>query len=109
LVLYTSFDYFRDNGQGGVFDAVNATARSTRGWSDCYAHVLVATGRADAVVEPGIHPWDIAPMTVILAEAGGRATDWDGETTAHARSFLATNGIIHGEMLSLLSVALRSG
>ena len=103
MVTYTSHDYFSSNRQMGVFHAINDAAKSTRGWSDCYAHVLVATGRADAAVEPGINLWDVAPMTVIHAEAGGRATGWSGEVTAAERFFLASNGTIHDELLDLIA------
>ncbi|MBZ0170808.1 MAG: hypothetical protein K8E66_00360, partial [Phycisphaerales bacterium] len=75
----------------------------TRGWSDCYAHVLCATGRIEAVVEPVLHPWDIAPMQVIYAEAGGRTTDWSGRPGAYHPTGISSNGLVHDELLELLS------
>lgn len=102
MVLATSGDYFRKAGMPGAWEAVAARAGATRGWSDCYAHVLVATGRAEAVVEPRLSPWDIAPMQVIIEEAGGRCTDWAGRATMHAPQALTSNGLVHDELLAIL-------
>lgn len=101
-VLATSADYFRRAGVHAAWDAVAARAGATRGWSDCYAHVLVATGRAEAVVEPRLQAWDIAPMQVIIEEAGGRCTDWTGRATMHAPQALTSNGLVHDELLGVL-------
>mgnify|MGYP001261761650 CR=1 FL=1 len=62
----------------GSFGALGGACRAMRGWSDCYAHLLVATGRADAAVEPIVSVWDVAPMPVIMEEAGGVFFDWTG-------------------------------
>ena len=76
-----------------------------RTWGDGYGYALVATGRADAMVDPTASLWDIAPMPVILSEAGGRFTTVDGgalATDATLSSGVATNGDGHEELLSLL-------
>jgi histidinol phosphatase-like enzyme (inositol monophosphatase family) len=73
-----------------------------RGWSDCYGHILAATGRVEAVVEPVVAPWDVAASIIIMQEAGGRYTDWRGLETAHSPDALLTNGHIHEEALMLL-------
>jgi fructose-1,6-bisphosphatase/inositol monophosphatase family enzyme len=51
-----------------------------------------------------ISPWDVAPMTVIMREAGGRYTAWNGEETAFAPNGVATNGLLHHDVLKLLSL-----
>jgi histidinol-phosphatase len=73
-----------------------------RGWSDCYAHVLVATGRADIVIEPVMSVWDNAPFLPILREAGGRFTDWQGRDTIHGPDAVGSNGRLHDQVLELL-------
>lgn len=73
-----------------------------RGWTDCYAMLLVATGRIEAAFEPVVAPWDVAPMTVITEEAGGCFTDWRGVATAHSPNAVASNGLVHAEMLGVL-------
>jgi fructose-1,6-bisphosphatase/inositol monophosphatase family enzyme len=73
-----------------------------RGWSDCYAYLLVATGRADAALDPVMKVWDNAALAPIVEEAGGRFSDVRGQPTIRGGSALATNGLLHGELLALL-------
>lgn len=99
----TSLDYFRQVGAESAMGVLLERAGMTRGWSDCYAHVLCVTGRVDVVVEPPVlKPWDIAPMQVIYPEAGGRVSDWLGRGGSKYPSALGSNGLLHGEVLELL-------
>lgn len=102
-VATTALEYW-DESTTGVWLRIASTARHTRGWPDAYAALLIATGRCDALIEPALQCWDIAPFGPILAEAGGRSTDWSGIETAHAGAVVASNGSIHGELLSLVRV-----
>jgi len=65
----------------------------------------VASGRLDGFWEISIHPWDIAAGALMVQEAGGKITSFygDDEFLTPDPSILATNGIIHTEMLSLLN------
>lgn len=99
----TSPDYFNSPHLRAVFLQILDAVGVTRGWSDCYAHVLAATGRVDVVVEPGVKPWDVAPMTVIMREAGGLCTDWSGQECAHNGTALVTEGTLHNSMIQLLN------
>ena len=81
---------------------MKATNAHLRTWGDGYGYVLVATGRIEAMVDPVAEFYDLAPMPVILAEAGGRFTDYDGNPVAHGGSGLATNGKVHDELLAIL-------
>ena len=74
-------------------------AARVRGWSDCYGGMLVATGRADAWIEPVMHPWDSGPFTVIFEEALGVFTDWRGDANIHGGSALACCAALHAELL----------
>lgn len=105
LFLTTSVDYWKRVGVERSLPRLESRFRSVRGWSDCYAHVLIATGRAEACVEPLVHPWDVAPMTVILPEAGGACTDAEGVSTSRSRMSVASNGLVHGELLKALREA----
>ena len=102
MVNATSLDYFDMVGVGDVFTTFAARAGKTRGWSDCYGLLLLATGRVDLVVEPYLHPWDIAPMLPIIAEAGGRHTDWNGVETAQSPHGISSNGHLHDAALELV-------
>ncbi|MDQ7013478.1 MAG: inositol monophosphatase family protein [Planctomycetota bacterium] len=103
MMCTTSFGYFQQAGTEASLGELYSRFGKTRGWSDCYAHVLCATGRIDAVVEPVLHPWDIAPMQVIYAEAGGRITDWRGRSGSQYPTGAATNGRFHDELVGLLA------
>lgn len=89
-----------------LFDRVGAVARgawSTTGYGDFWIHLLVAEGAADAALEPTAAHWDLAPLTVIVEEAGGRFTDFGGTRTASGGTALSSNnGPIHAELLALL-------
>ncbi len=105
-VCTTSDDYFRQSGARPVWDAVRDACASTRGWSDCYAFALLATGRIDAAIEPPVlHPWDAAGAIPVIEEAGGIWTDWDGVCSVERRSVAASNGLIHAELLDRIRAA----
>ena len=74
-----------------------------RGWGDAFGYALVASGRAEAMLDPVVKPWDIAPMGVIINEAGGRFTDLSGRDGFRSGNGLATNGALHEEVLRLVS------
>jgi histidinol-phosphatase len=76
--------------------------RLQRGWGDCYGHALVATGRAEIMLDPVVHPWDSAPFLPILREAGGSFTDWDGRPTIHGGHAISTNGRLLEAVLALV-------
>lgn len=102
MLCTTSFGYFAEAGVEASLGELHSRFGKTRGWSDCYAHVLCTTGRVDAVVEPVLHPWDIAPMQVIYPEAGGRISDWRGRRGSRYPTGVASNGVFHDELIGLL-------
>jgi histidinol-phosphatase len=83
--------------------AVKGAGCELRTWGDGYGYALVATGRVDAMVDHVVEVYDVAPMPVILAEAGGRFTSLGGAGGASGGSGVATNGAIHDDLLALLS------
>ncbi|MEO8510174.1 MAG: inositol monophosphatase family protein [Chloroflexota bacterium] len=85
----------------GLHRAVNASWRD-RGFGDFWGYTLVAQGAAEAMVEVGPTIWDLAAPYAIVTEAGGRMTDLEGRPSWSGPTVLATNGILHEEMLSLL-------
>ncbi|MEE2768823.1 MAG: inositol monophosphatase family protein [Actinomycetota bacterium] len=74
-----------------------------RTWGDAYGYALVATGRADAMVDPVVSQWDVAPMLTILPEAGGVFTDFTGNITDRGGTALASNPNLQPLLLELLS------
>jgi histidinol phosphatase-like enzyme (inositol monophosphatase family) len=101
-VCITGFEYFAKAGRESLICELGKRCKRMRGWSDCYAHVLVATGRIDGVVETVMNPWDSAASIVVVEEAGGRYTGFSGVASAHERDALITNGCIHDELLEVI-------
>jgi len=89
----------------GPWSRLEGAVRLQRGWSDCYGYALVATGRADLMLDPVMKPWDCAALVPILKEAGGTFTDWTGRPTIHGGNGLATNGLLLTEALGLIAGA----
>jgi histidinol-phosphatase len=77
-------------------------ARSSRSIGGFWQHMLVAEGAIEAAVDWVSKPWDLAPLGIIVEEAGGKSTTIDGERTIYKGRFVSTNGILHDEILRLL-------
>lgn len=90
--------------QFGYSEALNKLAAdclATRTWSDAYGHLLVATGRVEAMIDPILEPYDISAMRLIVTEAGGRCTTLAGAEKPTTEA-LSTNGILHDALLKRL-------
>jgi histidinol-phosphatase len=85
----------------GLFYKICEKTGIFRGWGDCYGYALVATGRAEIMVDPQLMVWDAAPMLVLIEEAGGRYTSLNGERSIHSSHAIATNGWLHDRVLEL--------
>lgn len=75
----------------------------SRSWGDCYGYLLVATGRAEVMVDPRLSAWDSAALEPIVTEAGGVFTDWAGTPTAFGGSAIATNRGVAAAAREILS------
>ena len=100
MVCHGGLKWFIEKGTfPGMYNLINDAAR-TRGFGDFYMYHLVASAKADAVVEAAISIWDIAAITVIVREAGGKVTDIQGQPiTKETASLIATNGVLHNTVL----------
>lgn len=105
VVSFSGPKRLRDRGHlEGVLSLADR-AMDNRTWNDAYGHALVATGRIEAMLDPGISLWDLSALTLIVAEAGGRASNFRDESplTAEAdgtHDFITTNGLVHAEVLA---------
>lgn len=79
------------------------TARSGRAFGGFWQHMLVAEGAIEAALDWTSKPWDLAPLGVIVEEAGGRSTSIHGDRSIYTGTWLGTNGRIHEEVLRLLT------
>lgn len=75
----------------------------TRGYGDFWSYCLVAEGAVDIAVEPEVKLWDLAPLDILVREAGGRFTNLAAEPGPHGGSAVATNGLLHDAVLSALA------
>jgi histidinol-phosphatase len=94
----SGYDYWPDH---HVAKLKSSGARMVT-WGDGYGYILVATGRAEAMIDPGLNPWDVAPMNVVIPESGGRITDFAGTSRPKEGDVVATNGLVHEQVLALL-------
>jgi histidinol-phosphatase len=94
---------FQRKGRGDAYDRLQAAARLTRTWGDGYGYLMVATGRADVMVDPIMAVWDAAALPPILEEAGGTFTDWRGNKTFQGGEGIATNGLLLDEVLAAIA------
>ena len=102
LLLATDFSACARYGFGPAVELLQARAKTNRTWGDCYGYVLVATGRADVMLDPVMNLWDCAPLLPIMEEAGGTFTDWRGVATVAGGNSIATNGLLFEEVMSIV-------
>ena len=102
LLLCTDFPACERYGFGAAANAFQQRVKTSRTWGDCYGYVLVATGRADVMLDPIMNLWDCAALLPIMEEAGGTFTDWRGERTAAAGNAVATNGVLFNEVMGVI-------
>lgn len=77
-------------------------AKLVRGWGDCYGYAMVATGRADVMLDPKMSVWDCAALAPIMEEAGGTFTTWDGKATIWGEEAVATNGVLFDDVMAMI-------
>ncbi|MGH7651068.1 MAG: histidinol-phosphatase [Gemmatimonadaceae bacterium] len=90
-LVTTDARFLRDSARRGRWRSLQEAAQTMRTWGDCYGYLLVATGRADIMVDDVISDWDCAALMPIIEEAGGVFTDWRGTPTAFGGDAIATN------------------
>ncbi len=84
--------------------AIARRAWHARGFGDFWSYMLIAEGSVDGALDgPGVKEWDLAAMQVIVEEAGGRFSDFSGEPRIDSGSAVASNGLIHDELLAAVA------
>jgi histidinol-phosphatase len=99
---YSSLSGWEDRGRLDGLLALTRRTWRTRAYGDFWSHVLVAEGAVDVSCEPEVSLWDLAPLQVLVEEAGGRFTDLSGAARPDGGSVVCTNGVLHDEVLALL-------
>jgi len=103
LWCYETPGGFHERGLGGVFETLCRQTGLQRGLGDAYGHMLVASGRAELVIEPALSVWDVAATSLVVREAGGRFSDLDGDPGIRSGHAVISNGPLHQPALALLA------
>jgi len=104
VLLASDLDTFARFNRQDAFQRLIDATYFQRTWGDAYGYALVATGRAEIMLDPVMALWDCGPLQVILEEAGGTFTDWRGTPTIFGGEAVATNGALFAPVMDLLGV-----
>jgi histidinol-phosphatase len=102
LVVSTDTRALADGPRAGAWSRIRSQAGMVRTWGDCYGYVLVASGRAEAMIDGVLNAWDAAAILPIVEEAGGVVTDLDGLRRFDGGHLMATNAALAGPLRALL-------
>lgn len=105
VFCYTSWAGFRTKGRLDVFEKLHKECFFGRGWSDAYGYYMVATGRAEVMLDAAVQLWDVAPLPPIFREAGGFFGSWEGEEGHTYGEGFAVNAALKRKVMKLM----RSG
>jgi histidinol phosphatase-like enzyme (inositol monophosphatase family) len=100
-LLCSSDTRFPEGARQRAYARLQQAALVSRTWGDCYGYYLVATGRAEIMIDPVMNVWDAAAVQPIVLEAGGTFTDWQGRPTIYGGEGIATNGRLLDEVLAI--------
>lgn len=92
---------FDERNAAAAYASMEAAARLTRTWGDAYGYLLLATGRAEVMIDALLSVWDAAAVLPVVTEAGGTFTDWQGNSTIYAGEAIGTNTHVAAEALAI--------
>lgn len=102
LVCHGGLAQFTDDGRESLLGELARKSYTQRGLADFANYRALLLGQADAVVDPSIQPYDVAAAAVLIREAGGRLTSLTGADSIYGPGALASNGLVHSELLALI-------
>jgi len=102
VFMYTSWSGFRSTNRLAAFERFHKECFFGRGWGDAYGYHMVATGRAEVMLDPVVNIWDVAPFSPIFREAGGFFGSWNGEEGHTHGEGLACNAALKPKVLELI-------
>jgi myo-inositol-1(or 4)-monophosphatase len=101
-VVYSDVANFAIYGRAGAWERIKSATYYRAGWGDAYGYLLVATGRAELMLDAIMNVWDCGPFPPIFSEAGGYFGDWQGNPTIYGNEAMATSQVLLPEVLALL-------
>lgn len=102
LVVHYDAASFEKHGWADAWRRFQTRTNYRAGWADAYGYLLVATGRAEVMLDPGMSAWDCAPFPPIFQEAGGYFGDWQGNVTIYGKEAMATTQKLLPQVLELI-------
>ncbi len=108
IINTTSMSYFTTPELRSLYERLDRVCKYSRGWSDAYAWVLLATGRVDAVIEPDLKLWDFAAAIPIVQESGAIWSDLAGNESLEITQMLAANPALHRALMAEIGAHLRT-
>jgi myo-inositol-1(or 4)-monophosphatase len=102
LITCTDPASFAQHNRGAEWERLQKSSYARAGWGDAYGYILVATGRAELMLDPIVNVWDLAPFPPIFREAGGYFGDWQGNETIYAHEGIATTQILLPQVLQVI-------
>lgn len=88
----------RKSGYWPAYERLIERSARQRGYGDYFGYTFIARGQAEAMVDVNLKPWDLAAIKIVVEEAGGRFTDFEGRPTIYTGSAIASNGLVHEEV-----------
>jgi histidinol-phosphatase len=101
VFVTSQVDTFSERSAKEAYEKLEQTAYITRTWGDGFGYLLIATGRAEAMVDPIMNIWDAAAIQPVMEEAGGTFTDWQGKPCVDGGEGIGTNGLVLEEVLKI--------
>jgi histidinol-phosphatase len=102
MLLHSSLNLMLRDGYWDGLRRLTQATRRQRGFGDYFAYTFVCRGQAEVMLETDIKPWDVAPLKIIVEEAGGRFSDFTGAPTIYSGNAIVSNGRVHDAVLALL-------
>lgn len=106
-ITHGGLQQFTMAGMGGALTRLADACDIARGCPDFDGYRQILLGRSDGMVDPGVQPYDVCGPAVLIREAGGRFTSLRGEETIYGGGAVATNGLIHDELVAAVTATSR--
>jgi histidinol-phosphatase len=103
MLVFGGPNVLRQTGYWNAYERLVERSERQRGYGDYFGYTFVARGQSEAMIDSDLKPWDLAALKIVIEEAGGRLTDFAGRPTIYGGSAVASNGLVHDEILTLLA------
>ena len=102
MLVFGGPGVLRKAGYWGAYERLIEGSARQRGYGDYFGYTFIARGQAEATIDVDLKPWDLAALKIVIEEAGGRFTDFKGNATIYGGSAIASNGLVHEQVLGIV-------